>query len=173
MTVGSTISHYRITGKLGSGGMGVVYKAEDTRLHRTVVLKFLPAELSCDEEAKQRFMLEAQAASQLQHNNICTIHEIEETGEGQIFICMDCYEGDTLDKAMRGRHFEIDEALDIILQTAYGLEKAHHKGIIHRDIKPSNIFLTEDNVVKILDFGLAKLSGSSIVNTKLGTTIGT
>ncbi|MCU7500754.1 MAG: protein kinase [Ignavibacteria bacterium] len=173
MTVGSTISHYQITGKLGSGGMGVVYKAEDTKLHRTVALKFLPAELSCDEEAKQRFMLEAQAASSLQHNNICTIHEIEETGEGQIFICMDCYEGDTLDKAMRGRHFEIDEALDIILQAAYGLEKAHHKGIVHRDIKPSNIFLTEDKVVKILDFGLAKLSGSSIVNTKLGTTIGT
>ncbi|MGE5353166.1 MAG: protein kinase domain-containing protein [Acidobacteriota bacterium] len=172
MTVGTTVSHYQITGKLGSGGMGVVYKAEDTRLHRTVALKFLPAEVSCDEEAKQRFMLEAQAASQLQHNNICTIHEIEETGDGQIFICMDCYEGDTLDKIIRSRQFTIDEATDIILQAANGLEKAHKKGIIHRDIKPSNLFLTEDNVVKILDFGLAKLSGTSL-HTKLGTTIGT
>lgn len=172
MTIGSTISHYKITGKLGSGGMGVVYKAEDTRLHRTVALKFLPAELSCDEESKQRFILEAQAASSLQHDNICAIHEIEETEQGQIFICMECYEGDTLDKIIREQPLGIDEALDIMFQTACGLQKAHHKGIIHRDIKPSNLFLTEDKEVKILDFGLAKLSGSSM-HTKLGSTIGT
>lgn len=170
--IGSTVSHYRILEKLGGGGMGVVYKAEDTRLKRTVALKFLPPAFSFDKEAKQRFINEAQSASSLDHNNICTIHEIGETEDGQLFICMNYYEGETLkDKIKRGP-VKLDEAVDIITQTANGLEKAHEKGIIHRDIKPANILITNDGVVKLLDFGLAKLSGQSVM-TKIGTTVGT
>ena len=170
--IGQTISHYTILEKLGGGGMGVVYKAEDTKLKRTVALKFLPSELTRDEDAKKRFILEAQAASSLQHHNICNIHDIDETKDGQIFICMDCYEGETLKKKIERGQINTDEAIDIIVQVATGLQKAHEKGIIHRDIKPANIFITNDGVVKILDFGLAKLSGQTMM-TKMGETVGT
>ncbi len=152
--------------------MGVVYKAEDTKLKRTVALKFLPPVYSFDKEAKQRFINEAQAASSLDHNNICAIHEVGETNDGQIFICMNCYEGETLKKKIERGQIKTDEAIDIIVQVANGLQKAHEKGIIHRDIKPANIFITNDGVVKILDFGLAKLSGQTMM-TKMGETVGT
>jgi serine/threonine protein kinase len=170
--VGKIISHYRIYELIGRGGMGVVYKAEDTKLKRTVALKFLPPVYSFDKEAKQRFIQEAQAASSLQHNNICNIHDIDETKDGQIFICMDCYEGETLKKKIERGQLKTDEAIDIVVQVATGLQKAHEKGIIHRDIKPANIFITNDGVVKILDFGLAKLSGQTMM-TKMGETVGT
>jgi len=170
--IGKTISHYKILEKLGEGGMGVVYKAEDTKLKRTVALKFLPQEFTRDSQAKQRFIKEAQAASSMDHNNVCTIHEIDETKDGQTFIAMACYEGETLrDKISRGPLL-CEEAVDITLQIAEGLTKAHKKGIVHRDIKPANIFITDDGVVKILDFGLAKLAGPSQL-TKTGTTLGT
>jgi serine/threonine protein kinase/tetratricopeptide (TPR) repeat protein len=170
--IGKTISHYKILEKLGGGGMGVVYKAEDTRLKRTVALKFLPPVFSFDQEAKKRFINEAQTASSLQHHNICNIHDIDETKDGQIFICMDCYEGETLKKKIERGQIKNDEAIDIIVQVAAGLQKAHEKGIIHRDLKPANIFITNDGVVKILDFGLAKLSGQTMM-TKMGETVGT
>ena len=170
--LGQTISHYKILEKLGGGGMGVVYKAEDTKLKRTVALKFLPPVFSFDQEAKKRFINEAQAASSLQHNNICNIHDIDETKDGQIFICMDCYEGETLKNKIERGQIKTEEAIDIIVQVATGLQKAHEKGIIHRDIKPANIFITNDGVVKILDFGLAKLSGQTMI-TKMGETVGT
>ena len=170
--IGQTISHYKILEKLGEGGMGVVYKAEDTKLKRTVALKFLPPELTRDDEAKERFVHEAQAASALQHNNVSTIHEIDETDEGQMFICMDYYEGETLNEKIKSGPIKIEEALDIAIQIAQGLEKAHKKGIVHRDIKSGNILVTEDGVVKIVDFGLAKLRGQTKL-TKEGTTLGT
>jgi serine/threonine protein kinase/tetratricopeptide (TPR) repeat protein len=168
---GQTVSHYKILEKLGGGGMGVVYKAEDLKLHRIVALKFLPPELTRDEEAKKRFIHEAEAASALDHNNICVIHEIDET-EGKLFICMNYYEGDTLKKKIDQGLLKNDEAVDLAVQILKGLQKAHEKGIIHRDIKPANIFITADGIVKILDFGLAKLSGYSAL-TKLGETLGT
>jgi non-specific serine/threonine protein kinase len=170
--IGQTISHYKILEKLGGGGMGVVYKAEDTKLHRTVALKFLPPELTRDEEAKKRFIHEAQAASSLDHNNICSIHQVDETDDGQIFICMNYYDGETLKKKIERCPIRLDEAIDIAIQIANGLQKAHEKGIIHRDIKPANIFITNDGIVKILDFGLAKLSGQTIIS-KTGSTVGT
>jgi len=155
--------------------MGVVYKAEDTKLKRFVALKFLPPELTCDPDAKQRFIHEAQAASALEHNNICNIHEIDEIpieNRNQTFIVMACYEGEILkDKIQRGP-FKIDEAIDLTIQMAQGLEMAHRKGIVHRDIKPGNIIVTEEGVVKILDFGLAKLAGKTKL-TKEQTTLGT
>jgi len=127
--IGQKISHYRIIEKLGEGGMGVVYKAEDTKLKRTVALKFLPPELTRDEEAKNRFIHEAQAASALDHNNICTIYEIDKADDGQTFIAMACYEGETLkDKIQQGR-LKLEEAIDIAVQTAQGLAKAHRKGL--------------------------------------------
>ena len=170
--VGKTISHYKITEKLGSGGMGVIYKAQDLKLDRFVALKFLPPHLTTSEDEKQRFIHEAKAASALQHNNICAIHEIDETEDGQIFICMDYYEGETLDKKIKEKPLPIDEANDISIQIAQGLAKAHEKDIVHRDIKPTNIMLTSDGVVKILDFGLAKLSTQTKL-TKESTTLGT
>ncbi len=170
--IGQTISHYKILEKLGEGGMGVVYKAEDTRLKRPVALKFLPAELTRDEESKERFVHEAQAASALQHNNICTIHDIDETDEGQMFICMDYYEGETLKKKIARGPMPVQRSIDTAIQVAEGLEKAHKQGIVHRDIKPANLMVTRDGVVKIVDFGLAKLAGKTRV-TKTGTTVGT
>ncbi|MFQ5640107.1 MAG: protein kinase [bacterium] len=170
--IGQTISHYRILEKLGEGGMGVVYKGEDTKLKRLVALKFLPPDLTRDPEAKQRFVQEAQAASALQHNNICTIHEIDKTREGQIFICMDYYEGETMKRKIERGPLAIEEAIGIAIQTVQGLSKAHSQNIIHRDIKPANIMITHDGVVKILDFGLAKLAGQSRL-TKASTTMGT
>ncbi|MFH1942504.1 MAG: protein kinase [bacterium] len=170
--IGKIISHYKIIEKLGEGGMGVVYKAEDTKLKRTVALKFLPPELTRDEKAKKRFIHEAQAASALDHPNVCTIYEIDETNDGQTFIAMACYEGEILkDKIQRGP-LKVEEAIDIATQIAHGLEKAHNKGIVHRDIKLANILKTEDEVVKIIDFGLAKLAGRTKL-TKTGTTLGT
>jgi serine/threonine protein kinase/tetratricopeptide (TPR) repeat protein len=167
----TVISHYRIIEKLGGGGMGVVYKAEDMKLDRIVALKFLPPELTRDDEAKKRFMQEAKTASSLDHTNICNIHEIDEA-DGQMFICMNYYEGETLKKKIDKGLMKIDETVDLALQIAKGLQKAHEKGIIHRDIKPANIFVTDDQVVKILDFGLAKLTGYSAL-TRVGETLGT
>ncbi len=170
--IGKKILHYKIIEKLGEGGMGVVYKAEDTKLKREVALKFLPPELTRDPEAKKRFVQEAQAASALDHANICTIYEIDETDEGQLFIAMACYNGETLkDKIERGP-LTIEEATETTKQVAKGLSKAHAKGIIHRDIKPANVLITEENEVKIIDFGLARLSGQSRL-TKSHTTLGT
>src|SRR3989337_1950992 len=150
------ISHYRVLEELGRGGMGIIYKAEDIKLKRTVALKVLPESFTRDEESKRRFILEAQAASSLQHNNICNIHDIDETEDGQFFIAMDYYEGETLKSKISKKLLSLDEIIKIITQIAEGLSKAHEKGIIHRDIKPANIFITKDGIVKILDFGLAK-----------------
>jgi serine/threonine protein kinase/tetratricopeptide (TPR) repeat protein len=169
--IGTTISHYRILEKLGGGGMGVVYRAEDIKLRRPVALKFLPQELTRDAEAKRRFIHEAQAASALQHHNICTIHEIDETPDGQIFICMDCYDGETLKEKIARGPMRVEEAVEVALQIAEGLSKAHEAGMVHRDVKPANIMVTKDGVVKIVDFGLAKLAGTKV--TKTGTTLGT
>lgn len=170
--VGKVISHYRVLEELGGGGMGVVYKAEDTKLKRTVALKFLPPDLTRDPEAKRRFVQEAQAASALDHPNICTIHEIDETDDGQLFMSMACYEGETLKEKIEGGPLQLQEAVDITRQVAQGLAKAHSRGIVHRDIKPANIFITDDGQVKILDFGLAKLAGETRI-TETGTTAGT
>lgn len=170
--IGTIISHYKILEKLGEGGMGVVYKAEDLKLKRVVALKFLPPSLTADTEAKQRFIQEAQAASSLEHPNICNIHEINETDEGRLYIVMACYEGRTLKEILTRGALSVKNAIDITEQIAKGLSKAHAKGIVHRDIKPANILITEDGIVKILDFGLAKLAGQSL-HTKTGSTLGT
>ncbi|MCH8124570.1 serine/threonine protein kinase [candidate division KSB1 bacterium] len=170
--IGKTISHYKILEKLGSGGMGVVYKAQDLKLDRFVALKFLPPHISADGDEKKRFIHEAKAASALQHNNICTIHEIGETDDGQMFICMDYYEGETLKKKIERGPLNLEDAIDIAIQISQGLAKAHSKEITHRDIKPANILITEEKQVKIVDFGLAKLAGRTVL-TKEGTTIGT
>ncbi|MCZ6703391.1 MAG: serine/threonine-protein kinase, partial [Ignavibacteria bacterium] len=159
--IGETISHYKILEKLGEGGMGVVYKAEDTKLHRTVALKFLPSSLTSDKNAKDRFIREARATSALDHPNICTIHEINETEDGQMFISMAYYDGMILTKKIEKSTIPIKEVINITIQIASGLAKAHQRGIVHRDIKPANIVVTEDGLVKILDFGIAKLIGES------------
>jgi len=172
MMIGQTVSHYRILERLGEGGMGVVYRAEDTRLKRNVALKFLPPRMSSNEEAKTRFIHEAQTASALDHPNVCTIHEICESEDGRMFIVMACYEGESLDEKVRKGPQPLKEILDIAAQIALGLEKAHSMQIVHRDIKPSNIFITHDSRALILDFGLAKLQGLTQI-TKTGTTLGT
>jgi len=170
--IGKTVSHYKILESLGQGGMGVVYKAHDTKLKRTVALKFLPQQLSSDPEARERFIHEAQAASALDHPNICTIHEIGETDDGQSYIAMACYEGISLRDKMKDERLKIKEAIEYTIQIARGLQKAHLAGIVHRDIKPANIMITADETVKILDFGLAKLVGLTRL-TKTGSTVGT
>ena len=170
--IGKIISHYKILEKLGGGGMGVVYKAQDTKLDRTVALKFLPAHLLADKEAEQRFNSEAKAASSFDHPNICTIYDIGKTDDDQSFIVMAYYKGETLKKKIERGPFKIEEAIDIVSQVAEGLKRAHKKGIVHRDIKPANIFITNDGIAKILDFGLVKVSTQTQL-TVIGTTMGT
>jgi serine/threonine-protein kinase len=170
--IGQTFSHYRILEKLGEGGMGVVYKAEDTRLKRTVALKLLPPELTRNTEARERFTHEAQASSSLQHNNVCVVFDVDQTEDGRLFIAMEYLEGETLKKKLERGSLKIDEAVGIAVQIAQGLAKAHEHGIVHRDIKPANILITSDGVAKIVDFGLAKLSGRTML-TREGSTLGT
>ncbi len=172
--IGRAISHYDIIEEIGEGGMGVVYKAQDTKLDRAVALKFLAAHaLEDDPEYKARFVREAKAAARLDHQNVCPVYEIDEVA-GETFLVMAYLEGRTLKDKIAERPLKLDEALDIAIQTAQGLQSAHRKKIVHRDIKPANLMLTEDGPVKIMDFGLAQLSeGSKLTKTRtiLGTPV--
>ncbi len=168
--VGSSISHYKILDKLGEGGMGVVYKAEDTKLDRPVALKFLPNHLLGDEEVRKRFEREAKAAAALDHSNVCTVYEIDEA-EGKTFISMALIEGQSLDKKIAQGPLKLDEALDVARQIAEGLEAAHGKGIYHRDIKPENVMVNEKGHVTVMDFG-AQLTQASRL-TRADQTMGT
>ncbi len=166
---GPTVPRYRILDLIGTGGMGVVYRAEDTLLGRTAALKFLPPTLTPNPRAKARFLNEARAASALDHPNICTIYEVGETAEGQLYLAMPCYEGETLKQRLERGPLPVAEALRIALQVARGLAKAHGHGIVHRDIKPANLMINDDGLVKILDFGVARLPGQTLSGPSLGT----
>lgn len=170
--IGTTVQHYRIIEKLGEGGMGMVYKAVDLDLDRPVALKFLSPQLSEDEQTQARFIQEAKTASALDHPNICTIYEISQTDDGNLFIAMACYEGETLTRKIAAGALELQQALGLALQIAHGLARAHQSEIIHRDVKPSNIIVTKHGEAKIVDFGLAKLAGESRL-TRTGETLGT
>ena len=169
--IGSTISHYKILSDLGQGGMGVVYKAEDTKLRRTVALKFLPIDKLEGEEEKARFLREGQAAAALNHPNICTIHEIDEA-DGHSFIAMEFVEGQSVKQRIRSRPLKLEEALDIAVQVGQGLQVAHQNAVVHRDIKSSNVMVTAQGLVKVMDFGLAQLGDRSKL-TRTGSTLGT
>ena len=169
--IGVNISHYKILEKLGEGGMGVVYRAEDTRLERIVALKFLAAHLLKDAESRKRFEREAKAVAALSHPNICTIHEIDEA-DGRTFLALEFIEGESLQARIEAGPLPLKDALDLARQVADGLQAAHEKGIVHRDIKPGNLLITPKGQLKILDFGLALLTESSKL-TQLDTTLGT
>ncbi len=169
---GATVGHYQLYERLGKGGMGYVYRAEDTRLGRVVALKFLLFELNDTAEAKSRFLREARAASKLDHPNICTVHEVNETDDGRLYMVMACYEGETLKQRLMRGPLSIEEATYVTRSVAAGLARAHREGIVHRDVKPANIFLTEDGQVKVLDFGIAKMMGDAAL-TRTGLSVGT
>jgi serine/threonine-protein kinase len=170
--IGRTLAHFRVLEQIGEGGMGVVYLGEDTRLHRRVAIKVVSGAARSDPEARARFLLEARAASALDHPNICAIHHIDETDEGTPFLVMAHYGGETLDRRLGRGPLPLGQAIDVVAQVAQGLAHAHARGVIHRDIKPSNVLLTDDGAVKILDFGLAKLVGAASV-TATGVSLGT
>src|SRR5258706_10097824 len=170
--IGRLVLHYRIIARLGAGGMGVVYKALDEKLQRSVALKFLSGLAGSDDNLKRRLLQEAKSASALDHPNVGTIYGIEETNDGEIFLVMACYEGETLAQRIRRGPLPHNVALTFAIQIVKGLAAAHAKGVVHRDIKPSNIFVTSDGTLKILDFGLAKTM-DAITLTEAGTAVGT
>ncbi len=170
--IGQTISHYKILGKLGEGGMGVVYKAEDLNLQRVVALKFVSPGVAGSEEVKARFLREARAAAALQHSNICTVHEVGEA-DGQSFIAMAFVDGAELGAEILNGPFAVERLIDVAAQMAEGLQEAHSKGVVHRDIKPANIMLTASGQVVLMDFGLAQVAAQASKLTREGTTVGT
>src|SRR5437773_9323452 len=168
--LGQTISHYKITDKLGAGGMGVVYKALDLKLERVVALKFLPNDLTVSDRDKQSLLREAHAASALDHPNIGVIHGIEESEDHQLFIVMGYYEGETLAQKLSRGVIPVRESLDLAIQIARGLSSAHARNMVHRDVKPSNIIVTNDKLVKIVDFGLARVVASASATQGISST---